>query len=83
MLNIASRLDALYSRAVELDRRMDRYYWQLGIEWDATRAIINLGNFLTSNLVLKYAGRLKSCSTCLKEISADFNRVEDDLKRIS
>lgn len=83
MVNYANSLDRLYCRAAELDRKMNKYYWQLGIEWNATMAIWNLGNMLTSNLLLKSAGRLTRCSSCLKETAADFNKVEDNLKRIS
>ena len=82
MESYAKRLNNLSLRAKELDRNMNSYYWQLGIEWDATRAVRNLGNFLTANIVLDYAGRLDRCATCLKEIAEGFNNVENELKSI-
>ncbi len=77
MRDLATQLGALSQRSKALDKKMNRLYWNLGIDWDT---LWNLGRLLKGEVVLDYAYRLDRCVSFLENTAQEFEEVEKEIK---
>jgi len=68
----ASRLSKVNRRINTLDGRLDRLYWQVGLQ--------GLWNLLQADLLTGYSWRLNRCQSYLNTTANNFNTVENKLK---
>lgn len=68
----ASRLSKVNGRINTLDRRLDRLYWQVGLQ--------GLWNLMQADLLTGYNWRLNRCASYLNTTATNFNTVENKIK---
>lgn len=67
----AERLGNVNRRITNLDVRMDRLYWNVGL--------LDLGNLIKADALTGFSWRLLRCQGYLNQTAADFNNVEKKL----
>lgn len=67
----ARRLQKVNTRITNLDSRLDKLYWRVGL--------LDLWDLMQADLLTGYSWRISRCASYLNETAADFEKAEGDL----